>query len=649
MMNTLAKRALAGGVALSVAAACCFGAFRVYQSSHSSVVKVYDINELTSGYSPEDTRTEGVVSTDQFQSEYLSDTQTVKSLEVKEGQKVKKGDILFTYDSTLTEIDLKRKQIEVQQKQIEVSSAQKELNRIKTYRPGKPIPGSSHSYRIGGGGGGGKEPVPVYEGLELVAGDGQSETPFSYVWKDTFLFGDDLMSAAMQGKVDCYVRFYLEGKEVPIPGPEPTPEPEPEPTPEPTPEPEPEPTPVPEDESEEQKPKPDQSDDHKPEDGSSESGNAQELRSAGSESQSFRAAQDRGEVAVPLSGREDIGSLEQLYLLTRRPLSYASDGSEGESDGSGSGDSSEEEGYSAAWVYHCQRTVSGYRYVLLSMDVGGVQRVVGEAFPPMSDQENPEKQKKQKSQVVKDPGIKYTAAEIAAMRLEQENAIRDAKLEMRQLEVELEKLEKEMDNSAVYSALDGIVLELNDPKDLDSGTPVLKVSGGGGYLVRGSISELALDSVQPGQKVSISDWSSGGNYEGTVKSISDYPSSSGGWSDGNTNVSYYGFTVSVDGSANLEQNSYVEMSYSAGSGGATNSTYLLTSFIRREGNKSYILYERDGKLVKQYVRTGKSMWGMYTEILGGLKPELYLAFPYGKSVREGASTQHSGTEELYGM
>jgi hypothetical protein len=201
----------------------------------------------------------------------------------------------------------------------------------------------------------------------------------------------------------------------------------------------------------------------------------------------------------------------------------------------------------------------------------------------------------------------------------------------------------------VYSALDGVVLELNNPKDLEDNQPVLKVSGGGGYLIRGSVSELALDSVQPGKTVNINDWSTGENYQGTVKAVSEYPSERGGWSEGNNNVSYYSFSVSVDPSANLEENNYVEMSYAQGEEEGGNSVYLLNSFIRSEGAKSYILYEQDGKLVKQYVRTGRNMWGMYTEIIGGLEPDLYLAFPYGKNVREGALTEHSSVEEIYGV
>lgn len=674
-MNQLAKRGIALAAALAVTGGACFGGWKLYRSRGSSVVSVYDSVDLINTYYQEDARTDGVVTTDQFQSEYLSDTQSVKDVKVKAGQKVKKGDVLFTYDSTLTEIDLKRKQIEVQQKQLELNNASKELSKIKSYRPGKPIPGSSQSYEYGAE----EESTvgkAVYKGLVLISGDGTQELPYSYLWKDSFLLEDALIAAAMQDKVDCFVRFYLGGKEISFP--DPTPEPEPKPTPA--------------DESEEE---PDQSsdeekesgDDKKDDDGSASSGgdasgsqaegsqdSTPPTDASGSQSGSGsdssegtepdNGASSTGKLsgpvggseqghgltgqsgdAVQLSAREHAPTVRELFLLSATA---------GEAQGESSQQEQPEEPYSTAWVFHCQHTISGYRYIPVSIQVGGVERKVMNPMPQMSDAENPEMQPKpkpyqpEKPQKYTDPGITYTREELAQMRREQETIVRDCKLELRQLQVEQEKLERELNNSAVFSALDGVVLELNDPKKLEGNQPVLKVSGGGGYIIRGSVSELSLDCVQPGQTVHISDWSSGESYEGTVQSVSDYPTANGGWSDGNSNVSYYGFSVSVDASANLEQNSYVEMSYSQQDSSRTNSTYLLNSFIRSEGPKSYILYEQDGRLVKQYVQTGRSVWGMYTEIIGGLEPELYLAFPYGKNVREGAPTQHAGIDALYG-
>ena len=55
----------------------------------------------------------------------------------------------------------------------------------------------------------------------------------------------------------------------------------------------------------------------------------------------------------------------------------------------------------------------------------------------------------------------------------------------------------------------------------------------------------------------------------------------------------------------------------------------------------------DGLLEKRYVTTGKSLWGNYTEILEGLSPEDFLAFPYGKHLQEGAPAVESDISTLY--
>ena len=89
------------------------------------------------------------------------------------------------------------------------------------------------------------------------------------------------------------------------------------------------------------------------------------------------------------------------------------------------------------------------------------------------------------------------------------------------------------------------------------------------------------------------------------------------------------------------------MIYSAGS--AQNGIYLENPFIRTEQGRSYV-YVRgaDGLLEKRYVTTGKSLWGSYTEILEGITPEDFLAFPYGKGLEEGLPTVEADLSELYG-
>ena len=77
--------------------------------------------------------------------------------------------------------------------------------------------------------------------------------------------------------------------------------------------------------------------------------------------------------------------------------------------------------------------------------------------------------------------------------------------------------------------------------------------------------------------------------------------------------------------------------------------YLENPFLRTEQGKTFVFVRgENGKLEKRFVTTGKALWGSYTEVLDGITPEDFLAFPYGKTVVEGADTVESDLSELYG-
>jgi hypothetical protein len=65
-----------------------------------------------------------------------------------------------------------------------------------------------------------------------------------------------------------------------------------------------------------------------------------------------------------------------------------------------------------------------------------------------------------------------------------------------------------------------------------------------------------------------------------------------------------------------------------------------------EAEHVYIVYRRgeDQLLHKQYVTTGVVQWG-YTEIKSGLTVDDWIAFPYGKDVKENAETIESDNSD----
>lgn len=236
--------------------------------------------------------------------------------------------------------------------------------------------------------------------------------------------------------------------------------------------------------------------------------------------------------------------------------------------------------------------------------------------------------------------------------LEKAQAVKEQEVNLKVAKLKLNKKLAELGDGNVYAEFDGTVKAVRDPDEAyNNSEAVVELSGGGGYYVTGTLSEMDLGSVQVGDSVSISSWMTGAACEGTIVSIDDYPTSNGNnWGDGNSNVSYYPFKVFVTEDANLQPNDYVDIQYqkdtSAEESGS--SLYLQSMFIRTDNGKSYVMARgEDGRLEQRWVQTGRDLWGSYTQIRGGLTIDDYVAFPYGRDVVEGAHTQEATTDQLY--
>lgn len=248
-----------------------------------------------------------------------------------------------------------------------------------------------------------------------------------------------------------------------------------------------------------------------------------------------------------------------------------------------------------------------------------------------------------------DYGSGMTAAEIAKLCREQEKKIKDLTADAVITQSEYNLMLREFSDGSIRATLDGVVVGLlTEEEARQNKLPMLKVSGGGGFYVRGSVSELEKDKLKIGQEVSINDWNTGMMYTGTVESIGDFPIQDEGWNGmGNPNASYYPFRVFIDGTADLQEGSYVSVTYSAAE--AENGIYLENPFLRTDDGEPYVYVRgKNGRMEKRTVTTGKSLWGSYTEIRSGLTADDYVAFPYGKNVKPGAATVESDLSALYG-
>lgn len=478
----------------------------------------------------------GPVSTDKIQTVFLTDTQEVTKIKVKEGQDVKKGDLLMSFDTTLSDLQLERKRLEVEKLKLELEEAEQELIDIKNMRPmaapSKPEedPKAPKGTKL-------KGPYKISTNKDY---DGSSKKLAMICWlaKGTTVNNDIL--EAVRAKAEDYQNdnALLEAKET--------------------------------------------------------------------------AKKKKQKVKTPK--HISVSSYYVVFKVTSDDMSRGS---------------------IETWQgMKVKKGSSGFSFVF---------------FDASSNLDFTLKQMMQVEMPEIDFGSGYTAAEIAKMRQEQEQKIKDTEFSIRLAEAEFKIMEAEISDGNVYSEIDGKVVSVLTPDQAKAESqPIIKVSGGGGFYIEGSINELDRDQMVIGSPVTVVDWQNGGSYDGKVVYVGDLPKT-GDYYDGNSNpnASYYTFRVFVDETANLQAGTFASIQYSANA--ENNGIYLENPFLRTENGRSYVyVMGENGRLEERTVTTGKYLWGSYTEILGGLSATDLVAFPYGKNVKPGAKAVEGDMSNLYG-
>jgi multidrug efflux pump subunit AcrA (membrane-fusion protein) len=241
----------------------------------------------------------------------------------------------------------------------------------------------------------------------------------------------------------------------------------------------------------------------------------------------------------------------------------------------------------------------------------------------------------------------YTKAELQEMITEKENDLSDLKLDLKEAQLEYDTLKKEVDDGTVTAVINGIVKEVNDPDDAASdGTSVVTISSEGNLYVKGQVDEFSYQDLKAGDTITATSWETGNVFEAKITEVSQYPSSSSSYySSGSTNpnVSYYPFTAVIEEEPeDISSGESVTISFnqSQQSDEDEETIYLPLAYVRTDDGQSYVyLQGEDGKLQKQYVKTGQTLYNYVIQIKGGLKVTDSIAFPYGSSVKEGAKTK----------
>ena len=572
----------------------------------SEPVKVFAFNSVgMTEYWGDSQESYGPVSTDKIQTVFLSSTQTVTEMKVAQGDEVKKGDVLMTFDTTLSDLQLERKRLEVEKLKLDLETAQKKLKDIQNMKP-----------------------MSIVSSDDFDNSDEDSDDEGD-LKKDYELSYDHAYDGSESGKaLICWLRVTTGDEEVRItptvddalleearqqaekfqnenqPDPtEPSTEPTTESTTESTTEPATEPPTQPGTEPPTQ-----------PSTEASTPSTEETSEGEGGEHSSASAAENPDEKPTI--------TVNSYYMVIK-----ATEGNK-------------RMGARVVWQgMYIRKVGSGFTFQFF--DATGVpdHMATDPDDPDNTDPTDPD---------MPDPGSGYTAAQLAQMRAEQEKTIKETKFKIKMAEADYKIMQTEMSDGNIYAEFDGkVVSVLTEEEAKTQNQPVLKVSGGGGFYIQGSVSELEKDKMQIGQEVTVNDWNTGMTYTGKIVSMGDFPTNSDGWNgSGNPNVSYYPFTVFVDETADLQAGMYVNIQYSSAE--SENGIYLENPFIRTENGQSYVYVQgAGGKLEKRFVTTGKALWGSYTEIRSGLTVDDLIAFPYGKNLKEGAPTVESDVSDLY--
>ena len=485
----------------------------------------------------------GPVTTDKIQTVYLSDTQTVTEILVKEGDTVKKGDLLMRFDTTLSDLALERKRLDVEKLKLQLDDAKKQLRQINSMKP-MVIPSVSEEEETE------KNQGTALEGSYQISGnrdyDGSKKELALICWLgQNTQINDELLEAVRQ-KAEEYQTLNTNDPEK-----------------------------------------------NPPADG------------------------EETDAEIPAEPVEvTVNQFYVIFKVNKNDMSLAQ---------------------RLSWTGMIVTRTSGtftFRFFEAASISDHMLAELGQ-----EDVQTPQI----------DFGSGYTAEQIAQMRSQQEKTIKDLEFGIKMAEADYKIALTEAGNGDVCAQIDGTVVSLLTEEEAKQDyQPILKVSGGGGFYVQGSVSELEKANMRVGQEVTVNDWNTGMTHTGIVQSIGDFPTTGNGWNGiGNPNASYYPFTVFIDGEADLQEGRYVSVMYSTAT--SEHGIYLQNPFLRTEQGKSYVyVMGENSRLEQRFITTGKALWGSYTEVLSGLSEEDLVAFPYGKNVKSGAPALEGDWSNLYG-
>ena len=566
------------------------------------------------------------VSTEYTQSVYADSSKNISEIYVKEGDSVKIGDKLLSYDKTLLELQEQSAKITVQKDEIAVNRKKEALEKLKNTTP------------VSDNSGGGDyiddttpEPEPtatplpdshanLYSKVTLdavpYAGTGTVDDPYRYLITEDCVIRKEFI-AKIYGFVPAATAT-PEPTATPTPTAEPTTDPtiEPDPTAEPTVE----PTEI---------PSPDTS---------------TETASIGAKAMNFvsglfpkvvplTTTEESSEASSEASGESSAVSTQMYTTRDGNPVSY-------------------DKPFCAVFELRLGDNENGELIKAWKFD--GVNDETG--FYTIDIPDGDEDEESSDTETDEEIGIDdfvyyggtvsteitYTASELKQAISDAEDELSNAELQLKTDKIAYEKAKLALDNATVLSEVNGVVKSVLEAEAAtEESKPIMTVSGAQGTYIKGTISEDQLGTVKVGDSFAVGSWDTGKSYEGKVLSISEFPvestADSSYFTDHSQSKSSYQFVGLLDGGDDLSDGAYLSLKFTSSSDNSSSGgIYLSQMYLRTDNGGTYLYKAVDGRLKKTYVETGKILYDYYIQITSNnLSNSDWVAFPYGDNIQDG--------------
>lgn len=190
-MTKKTKRIIAVLVAVVLTAGGIVGGILIV-GHNTPPVKVFSVADLAQMGYAEEGGADGQVYSRGIQKVYLSSSQILTDIHVASGQKVKAGDPLVSFDTTLSQVALERQRILAEKTALELERAKAHLQWIRSLVPfTPPAPQPEPEIELV------PHELPCFEG-----GEGTPDEPYYFLWGEEEYLTDDFVNVLLPAEED---------------------------------------------------------------------------------------------------------------------------------------------------------------------------------------------------------------------------------------------------------------------------------------------------------------------------------------------------------------------------------------------------------------------------------------------------------------